>query len=63
LESLMKTEYPSFDDVHPSVEIATHTIARFSSWLAALLFVAGDSHAPHRALPASSKTAHSGASN
>jgi hypothetical protein len=44
-------------------EIATHPIARFSGRLAALLFVAGSSHAPHRALPDNPKTAHSNASN
>ena len=42
---------------------ATHPIARFSGRLAALLFVAGSSHAPHRALPDNPKTAHSNASN
>jgi len=61
LKGLMKTEYSSFDDVQPSAETATHPIARFSSRLAALLLVAGNDHAPHRALPANSKTAHSGA--
>ena len=63
LESLMNTQYPSFDDVHPSAETATHPIARFSSRLAALLLVAGDGHAPPRALPANLKIAHSGTFN
>ncbi len=37
--------FPSFDSVHRLGEFATHSIARFSSRLAALLVVAGDAPA------------------
>ena len=59
----MNTAFFAFEDVHLDGEHATRPIARFSSRLAALLLVAGGGHAPRRALPANSKTAHSGASN
>lgn len=59
----MHTEFPAFVNGHPQGERATHPIARFPGRLAALLFVAGSGHAPHRALPDNLETAHSNASN
>jgi hypothetical protein len=59
----MNIELPSHAQLHLSGEGATHPIARFSGRLAALLFVAGSGHAPHRALPDNPKTVHSNASN
>lgn len=63
LESPMNAESFGCADFHPSGGTATHPIARFSSRLAALLLVAGDGHAPPRALPANLKIAHSGTFN
>ena len=59
----MDIEVCAFDHPHRLGESATHPIARFPGRLAALLFVAGGGHAPHRALPDNPETAHSGVSN
>jgi len=59
----MSIEFQGHAHLHLLGENATHSIARFSGRLAALLFVAGSGHAPHRALPDNLKTAHSNASN
>jgi hypothetical protein len=59
----MNADVRAFDQDHPEGETATHPIARFLGRLAALLFVAGGGHAPHRALPDNPKTARSDASN
>ena len=59
----MDIEFRSHLYLHLRGKNATHPIARFSGRLAALLFVAGSGHAPHRALPDNPKTAHSDASN
>ncbi len=59
----MNIEFPGHAHLHHLGERATHPIARFSGRLAALLFVAGISQPPHRALPDNPKTAHSNAPN
>ncbi|MDP1926571.1 MAG: hypothetical protein Q8K57_17515 [Thiobacillus sp.] len=63
----MRSTFRAFDGVHQLGGAATHSIARFSSRLAALLLLAGPGPqralATERALPADSKTAHSGAFN
>jgi hypothetical protein len=59
----MYSTLSAFDGVHRLGEPATRPIARFSSRLAALLLLAGPGPQRHRALPADSKTAHSGAFN
>ena len=53
----------SFGIDHPSGETAKRPIARCSGRLAALRFVAGSGHVPHRALPDNPGAAHSDASN
>jgi hypothetical protein len=74
MENPMSIEFQGHAQLHQLGENATHPIARFSGRLAVrpiknrlaadgLLFVAGSSHAPHRALPDNPKTAHSNASN
>ena len=52
-----------YNNVHLMGENATHSIVQFSGRLAVLLFVAGISQPPHRALPCNPKTAHSNASS
>jgi len=55
----MNSELAAFAHANLVGETATHPIAR----LASLLLVAGNNHAPRRALPGSTPDAHSGASN
>ena len=59
----MNIEFQNHAHLHLSGENATHPIARFSGRLTALLFVAGNGQAPHRALSDNPNTAHSNASN
>ena len=59
----MNAGHAAFVGLRPSGETATRPIARIPGRLTALRFVAGDGQAPHRALPGSPGTAHSGASN
>ena len=59
----MSIEFQGHAHLHLMGENATHSIVQFSGRLAVLLFVAGISQPPHRALPCNPKTAHSGASN
>ena len=59
----MDSELAAFAHANLVGETATHPIARLARRLASLLLVAGNDHAPHRALPGSTPDAHSGASN
>lgn len=59
----MNSELAAFAHANLVGEAATHPIARLARRLASLLLVAGNNHAPRRALPGSTPDAHSGASN
>jgi hypothetical protein len=59
----MNADVSGSDGAHPLGDAATRPIARFSSRLAALLRLAGPGPLRCLALPADSKTAHSGAFN
>jgi len=59
----MDSELVVFAHANPVGETATHPIARLARCLAALLLVAGNDHAPRRALSDGAPDAHSGASN
>jgi hypothetical protein len=55
--------FKAFDHFHWLGDAATRPIARFSSRLTALFLLAGPGPLRRLALPADSKTAHSGAFN
>jgi len=59
----MDSGLAAFTHAYPMGETATHPLARLIRCLAALLLVAGNDHAPRRALPGSVPDAHSSASN
>lgn len=59
----MGSELVAFVHANPTGETATYPIARLARCPAALLLVAGNDHAPRRALPGSAPDAHSDASN
>jgi len=63
LETLMGSELAAFTHANPTGEAATYPITRLARCLAALLLVAGNNHAPRRALPGSAPDAHSDTSN
>jgi len=59
----MGSELAAFAHANAVGEAATHPFVRLIRRLAALLLVAGNDHAPRRALPGSAPDAHSDASN
>jgi len=63
LETTMDSELAAFAHANLVGETATYPLARLARCLASLLLVAGNDHAPRRALPDSTPDAYSGASN